>query len=345
VGRSRISYNGDLGVYLGYALETHSFGFRKEPFANSHQVRAGWAFKAGSGRIDYTGEFHRENRGSFFGLYAFGSGVEVLRFYGAGNESPASSDDERYKVDARQTLLYPTFRLPFSKKGLLTVGPALKYTWNDEGTDQFVNQAKPYGSGRFGELALHGILSWDTRDSEVFPRRGVFAAARGTWFLKAWDAQSSFGQVNGNLNAYLSGGRRATLALRLGGKKVFGTYPYLEAATIGEGGLGVGALEEPEDTVRGYRARRYLGDASAWANSSLRLKVSRLTLVVPGEWGIDGFADVGRVWLEGESSDKWHPGYGGGLWVSLLKDRLAFTTGLAHSSEDDIFYLKGHFSY
>ena len=259
--------------------------------------------------------------------------------------SQASADDDRYKVDARQTLLYPTFRLPFAKRGLLTIGPALKYTWNDEDTGQFINQAKPYGSGQFGEAALHGILSWDARDDETFPRRGVFAAARGTWFLKAWDAQSSFGQVNGNLNAYLSGGRRATLALRLGGKKVFGTYPYLEAATIGEGGLGVGALQEPEDTVRGYRARRYLGDASAWANSSLRLKVSRLTLVVPGEWGLDGFADVGRVWLEGESSDRWHPGFGGGLWLSLLKDRMVFTAGLAHSTEDDIFYLKGRFSY
>jgi hypothetical protein len=43
------------------------------------------------------------------------------------------------------------------------------------------------------------------------------------YFAKAWDVDSAFGQVNGNLNAYLPLGDRATFALRGGGKKVFGT--------------------------------------------------------------------------------------------------------------------------
>jgi outer membrane protein assembly factor BamA len=228
---------------------------------------------------------------------------------------------------------------------VFTIGPAMKYTDTDESKDQFINQEKPYGWGKFGELAVHTVLSWEGRDSTVFPRRGFFAAVRGTYFPKAWDAESSFGQVNGNLNGYFSAGRVATLALRVGGKKVFGTYPYMEGAPIGEGGLGVGALAEPEDSVRGYRARRYLGDASAWGNADLRLRVSHVTLLLPGEWGVNGFADAGRVWLKGESSDKGHPGYGGGIWLSLLRDRMGFSVGLAHSTEDDIVYFKGGFSY
>ena len=341
-----VSYDGDLGVFVGNGIETHGFGFRKAPFANSHQVRAGWAFKAASGKVDYTGEFHRENRASYFGLYAFASGVEVLRFYGFGNETEAPADDQDYyKVNARQTLLYPTFHVPFGKRGTFTIGPALKYTDTDEDKDQYINTVNPYGSGSFGELAVHGVLSWEGRDSKTFPRRGFFTAVRGSYFPKTWDAESAFGQVNGNLNGYFSAGRAVTLALRVGGKKVFGDYPYMEGAGIGEGGLGAGALAEPEDTVRGYRARRYLGDASAWANSDLRLRVSHVTLVLPGEWGVNGFADVGRVWLEGESSQKWHPGYGGGLWLSLLRDRMGFSVGLAHSVEDDIVYFKGGFSY
>jgi hypothetical protein len=136
-----------------------------------------------------------------------------------------------------------------------------------------------------------------------------------------------------------------TLALRAGGKKVFGVYPYFEGASIGEGGLGENALDEPEDTVRGYRARRYLGDASLWGNSEVRLRVSGLTLVVPGSWGIQGFADAGRVWLEGESSDTWHVGVGGGLWISLLNDRMALSAGLSHGRETDLFYVRGGFSY
>jgi hypothetical protein len=346
VGVPWFSYNGDLGVFLGYGFETHDFGFRKSPFASSHQVRAGYAFNAKNGKVDYTGEFHRENRGSYFGLYAFASGVEVLRFYGFGNETQATADNQDYyKANAGQLLLYPSFHVPFGKRGTFTVGPAMKYTDNAEDKDQFINQAQPYGWGKFGEVGVHTILSWEGRDNPRFPRRGFFAAVRGTYFAKAWDVESDFGEVNGNLNGYLSAGRALTLALRVGGKKVFGMYPYMEAAQIGEGGLGVGALQEPTDTVRGYRARRYLGDASAWANSELRLRVSHVTLLLPGEWGLNGFADVGRVWLEGESSEKWHPGYGGGLWLSLLRDRMGFSVGLAHSVEDDIVYFKGGFSY
>ena len=341
-----VAYNGDLGVFVGNGIETHDFGFRKTPFASSHQVRAGWAFKAASGKVDYTGEFRRENRSSYFGLYAFASGVEVLRFYGFGNETEAHADDQDYyKVNARQILVYPAFHVPFGKRGTFTIGPALKYTDTDEAKDQFINQEKPYGWGEFGELAVHTVLSWEGRDRTVFPRRGLFAAVRGTYFPKAWDAESSFGQVNGNLNGYLSAGRVATLALRVGGKKVFGTYPYMEGAPLGEGGLGVGALAEPEDSVRGYRARRYLGDASAWGNADLRLRVSHVTLLLPGAWGVNAFGDVGRVWLKGESSDTWHTGVGGGIWISLLNDRMAFSGGLAHSAEDDIVYFHGGFSY
>jgi hypothetical protein len=341
-----VSYGGDLGVFLGYGIETQKFGFRKTPFANSHRVRAGYAFGQQNGKVDYLGVFHRENRSSFVGLYAYASGVEVLRFYGFGNDTEASADDQDfYKVNARQFLLYPTFAVPLGKRGVFTIGPALKYTESNETKDQYINQAQPYGVGKFGAIGLHSVLSYDRRDSRVFPRHGSFAAVRGTYFPKLWDVESDFGQVNGNLNGYFSAGRVLTLALRAGGKKVFGTYPYMEAASIGEGGLGSGALSEPEDTVRGYRARRYLGDASAWANAGLRLKVSHMTLILPGAWGINGFGDVGRVWLKGESSDTWHPGVGGGIWLSLLNDRMAFSTGISHSSQDDIWYFNGGFSY
>ncbi len=341
-----VSYSGDLGVFLGSGIRTQAFGFRKAPYANAQQLRLGWSFDRQSGRADYAGEFHRENRASSMGLYVYASGVDVLRFYGLGNESVPSADEDLNKVDANQFVIHPTFRWPFGKNGLLSVGPVAKYNKNDEGTDQFINVAQPYGVGKFGELAVHGMLSWDGRDNRVFPRRGILAAVRGTYFPEAWDVTSHFGQVNGNVNVYLSAEKTVTLALRAGGKKVLGSsYPYFEAASIGEGGLGAGALCEPEDTVRGFRAHRYRGDASAWGNASLRLRVSRITLVLPGSWGVEGFADGGRVWLEGESSDTWHAGIGGGIWVSLLNDRMAFSTGVSHSKESDLFYFKGGFGY
>ena len=341
-----VSYGSDLGVFLGYGIHTERYGFRKTPYSVAHQVRAGWSFGQMNGRADYGGEFRRENRSAFLGLYAYASGVEVLRFYGFGNETVAPTAEQDFnKVNANQFLLYPTFKVPFGRKGLLTLGPALKYTQSDEQKLQFINVAKPYGVGKFGALALHGVLAWDGRDNVIFPRKGVIAAARASYFPKTWDVTSDFGQVNGNLNTYLSAGRVVTFAFRAVGKKVFGTYPYMEAASIGEGGLGEGALGEPRDTVRGFRARRFIGDSSASLNSDIRLRVSHITIVLPGAWGLQGFYDVGRVWLKGETSDTWHNGAGGGIWLSMLNDRMAFSTGISHSNEADLIYFKGGFAF
>jgi hemolysin activation/secretion protein len=173
----------------------------------------------------------------------------------------------------------------------------------------------------------------------------VFAAVRGTWFAQTWDVDSDFGQVNGNINGYLPLGSAVTLAARAGGKKVFGTYPYMEAAALGQGGLDSGVFAAPENTLRGYRARRFVGDEAVYFNGDMRLRISGMNIGAPGSWGLTAFADTGRVWLEGESSDTWHSSVGGGLWFSWLTNRAAASIGLSHSSEDNLVYfvLGAHF--
>ena len=177
------------------------------------------------------------------------------------------------------------------------------------------------------------------------PRRGLFAAVRGTWFAQTWDVDRDFGQVNGNINGYLPLGGALTLAARAGGKKVFGSYPYMEAASLGQGGLDSGVLAAPENTLRGYRARRFAGDKAVYFNGDMRLRISGMNIGAPGSWGLTAFADTGRVWLEGESSDKWHSSVGGGLWFSWLTNRAAASIGVSHSSEDNLVYfvLGSHF--
>src|SRR6185295_15606437 len=100
---------------------------------------------------------------------------------------------------------------------------------------------------------------------------------------------------------------RPTLALRVGGKKVVGTYPFHESARIG------GAA-----TVRGFVEDRFAGDAAVYGNAELRLFLTKFFLLLPGEFGVFGLADGGRVYQSGEISDRWHGAVGGGLWFAFL---------------------------
>ncbi|MCH9030623.1 MAG: hypothetical protein IH819_13710 [Bacteroidetes bacterium] len=61
---------------------------------------------------------------------------------------------------------------------------------------------------------------------------------------------------------------------------------------------------------------------------------------LPGEFGIHFFGETGRVFVDGENSSKWHPGYGGGVWLSLISRSFNTSFTLAVSPEDTAFYLR-----
>jgi hypothetical protein len=342
-----ISYNSDLGFFLGWGIQSQSYRFRKDPFAAEHTVRAGWSFQESSGKLDYLGIFHRENRPSFFTLYTYVSGVDVLRYYGLGNTTTNTGDNDFFKDEGRQILLYPAMAWPLGgKRAALGFGPILRYGENKEGTNTFIDQDRPYGFGKFGQVGVRAVLAYDGRDNVQFPHKGGFVAVRGTLWPGVWDAKSTFGSVDANANAYLSAAQVVTLAVRVGGEHAFGDYPYQDAAYIGGGGLPTKALEEPRNTLRGFRSRRFGGDSSVYENTDLRLRLGRITLLVPCHVGVFGLFDVGRVFLKGESNDDtWHTSYGGGIWFSFLNYRNTFSTYIAHSEEDNIFHIGGGFTF
>lgn len=343
-----VSYGADLGIFLGWSVDFLSYSFRKHPYSQSHFLRAGYGFGAGSGTLEYDGEFRRENRRSHWGLHAFASGVEVLRYYGLGNETPDIEDVDFTRVHQTQYLLRPSFTQPFGRGGEISIGPLAMFNElrpRDDVDSSLIEREDPYGSGEFGQVGAYAELEFDGRDSAMFPRRGWRVTLGGAAYPELWDVERAFGHVNGAVSWYVSAGRAITLALRGGGKRVFGTYPFHESAVIGGGTLGEIAIGEPDYTVRGFRAQRFRGDSSLWGNAEARLSVGHVQVILPARVGLLGFSDAGRVWLEGEESDTWHTGVGGGVWLSFLNDSAVGSAAIAHSDEGDRFYLRGGFTF
>lgn len=55
--------------------------------------------------------------------------------------------------------------------------------------------------------------------------------------------------------------------------------------------------------------------------------------LLPGEFGIFALADAGRVYLDGEDSDRWHAGFGGGIFFAVLSRSTVFSLSVARSDE------------
>ena len=100
------------------------------------------------------------------------------------------------------------------------------------------------------------------------------------------------------------------LALRAGGKKVWGTFPFQESTFLG--GPGFGGVGTSSGHLRGFRKNRFAGDASLYANAELRFALAPFQFLIPGEFGVFLAADTGRVFFAGDpdDADKWHTGVG-----------------------------------
>jgi outer membrane translocation and assembly module TamA len=69
-------------------------------------------------------------------------------------------------------------------------------------------------------------------------------------------------------------------------------------------------------------------------NTELRFKIADFsTYLFPGSIGLLVFNDVGRVWMDGESSRDWKVGNGVGVWIAPIK-RFVIAAHLTRSKEE-----------
>src|SRR2546425_598361 len=298
----RLMFAPDLGVVAGVAETGTWYGFRQDPYKSQLSFGVSYATAAQRFRATVSSDFRDVVWGLDAGLELRASGVEIVRFYGFGNEIAAPRSDDYYKVHQEQYLIAPSL-VARSGASRFSIGPLLKYAHTTLDSGTFVAVSPPYGARDFLQVGAQAELRVDARDRARAPSKGALVALGGSWYPAAYDVVAPFGEGHAEAAAYLTAAipLQPTLALRVAGMKVWGRYPFHQAAYIG------GAT-----TVRGFSEHRFAGDAAVYGNAELRLACVRLFALLPEELGGFGLADVGRVYLGGGASDRWHARVGGG---------------------------------
>ena len=70
--------------------------------------------------------------------------------------------------------------------------------------------------------------------------------------------------------------------------------------------------------------------------------------MLPGEGGVFGLADVGRVFVDGDSPGGWHTGFGGGVWLTFytfLDTSNSVSLSVVGSEERTTFYMGMGFGF
>jgi hypothetical protein len=338
----QISGGTDLGALIGGSLDTVGYGFRKDPWADEQSLKVVYATDAASVRGTYLGQFRFENSSFRIGVAALGSGIETGHFFGSGNATTYEGSQDAYQIEQDRFELEAGLIYGPSDRLELSLGPVVRFDRTEPGDNPVLGAAPVYGEGNFTQAGLSARVRFDATGGLSLPRTGVLLTGTARYYPALADVAESYGGFYGDVRGYLStpGVKGLTLAVRAGGQKVFGAHPFFDSAFIG--GQTPFGLFEPGggSSVRGLPPQRYAGDGSLYGGAELYLPILGATLFVPGHVGVMGFFDVGRVWQEGESSNRWHHGSGGGLFFSTPGRHAIVSLQAGASESDTAFYLR-----
>jgi outer membrane protein assembly factor BamA len=313
--------NADDGFLLGLGFKyTGVDGFRKLPYSTSQSLLVTHAFASEAFRIQYTGEW----------IDAIGKADVVLKadlqgpanktnFFGRGNETVFNKNgDYHYFYRARYDLynFNPALRWSTGKRSNFSAGPAFQLYHYDveDNNGRFIAspQAKrfTYDSLTFDRSKTHlGLLlnfTANQRDNDILPKKGFYFSVDLSGFKGLNNDANSYLQIKPEFTVYQKLNTSGTIVIsdRIGGGITAGKPEFYQSLYLGGQG-----------NLLGYLKNRFAGQQIIFNNLQGRVKLFDIaSYILPGQFGLSGFYDTGRVWVKGEDSDKWHQGVGGGLY-------------------------------
>jgi len=323
-----IGYNVDEGVVVGAGFMYTTFGFQKSPSASHHSFGARYATLTNAFEFKYDGFFNSVIRRTDLQLHlTYRDPMYAENYFGLGNETEKQSDDKLYHhVRIGKIEVHPELSRTINIH-TLAAGIFYQKYQVEETPDRYISDAnldpEVFETQDYAGINLRYLL--DSRDSKTLPTRGMYWNTEASFNYDLDLESKTFNQIASDLGLFLSFRKpnRTVLAFRVGGNINIGDYQFFQASSLGG-----------KTNLRGFRANRFSGDANLYQNTEFRFKLFNFSnYISKGEFGILAFNDVGRVWLEGEDSKRWHHGYGGGIWVSPFS--VAVLTACYERSKDE----------
>jgi len=324
-----IQFDSDNGLTFGGSEVLTSYGFRVEPFSYKMTFFASYSTDPKSTNIYYNGIFNSLIKNTNLQLFLQSTELKFSRYYGFGNETIYNSDlDETnfYMVEQKRYEINPSIQFRLFKNNSTGIGLSYSYQNTSLVNNSLLNNFifGNYGLGKFSLFKIDLNFEIDSRDNPDNTYTGSYFRLDGSVYPELFDNVESFYKLNFDIRHFFTTDliSKTTLALRTGGGKVWNKYPFFEAEFLGG-----------SENLRGYRRERFSGDASLFGQAEIRTYLGKWSLIIPGKFGFHTFIETGRVFVEGDNSEKWHPSYGGGIWLSFIERTANLSLTIARSSE------------
>jgi hypothetical protein len=354
-----VDYSSEFGVFLGVGATVEDYGLSNDAYRYRMQLDGG-AATANNIRyqLHYSGDFRTLIKNSSLFVEAGTTGLDIIHFYGLGNEKYFNGrglEEENFEILNQVTSLKASLSYPMDTRYKWSAGIDAKWTTLTlkSGSYNALHKADLAGIDNDFAGSLTLGFHYDSRSDgdavdassthgSASALSGVLLDVAGKYYPEILGNKNAYGKISGECRTYipLVSSRNSRIVFRLGGEKIWGHYPFYEAAFLGG-----------STSLRGYDKQRFAGDASLYAGSELRLYSGTFDLIMPIKYGPLFFLETGRVFLDGETSNAWHTGAGGGLWFNLAESRYTATIAVGKGFDNgrllnDVgIYLRTAFSF
>lgn len=334
----KFGFNPEDGFLVGAGFNYKTFGFRKEPYASNQRLSSLFAIGKKAYQLRYDGTFNHVFGKTDILLNGEMVNPTLTNFFGLGNETvyDKSKSIDYYRARYRYVSGDMLLRKRFNEIVDVAIGPSYYHYWMDRSDNEgkILGTPSVVGADSISIYSKKDFLGAKLKfninyvNSEIFPTRGI------TWYteVSSMAGTNSFSKnitkftTDMTVYASMDENRKLMAVMRFGAGKIFNKdFEYFQALNLGV-----------NNYIRGFRKNRFAGSSLVYGSTEFRVKLfGSQSYLLPGDVGLIGFYDIGRVWQYGQSSKRWHQSYGGGIYYTPYNAMIVSAT-LGISDEDNL---------
>ena len=317
-GLPNIGYNPDDGVKFGFNLNYTINNFKQNPYTQKHILNGFYYFATGGLEFNYAAHFP-----GLLGKWVIDVESQyttpsfTVNYFGYGNETANNTDTfgmDYNRVRIQKFNVSGAIRHVGRYGSEFSIQPMLQQLRVEETENRFIDTPNIINPNVFESQVYGGAkIKYHFKNSDFVakPTLGIAFMAAATWITNLNDTKQNFPTIESYLGIThkIDHNGKLVLATLLKGKAILNNnYEFYQGAALGG-----------DTDLRGYRNDRFLGNSYFSQSTDLRFSIGKIQrTIVPFTYGILGGFDYGRIWLDGETSHKWHQDYGGGLWMNAV---------------------------
>ncbi|HJS00583.1 MAG TPA: metallophosphoesterase [Flavobacterium sp.] len=332
-GLPSIGFNPDDGVKIGVLANYAINHFKQNPYTLKHTFKANYYFATDGFELGYHLDVPKLIGNWNLGFDSqFTSPNFAINYFGYGNNT-ANTDEINGMDYNRVHIRMLKFAPKIEKIGRLGSRISFQLSYEnfdvEKTADRFIAIPDIVNPEIFKHQQFAGATveyGYENYDNASLPTMGMGFLIAANWKMNLNDSEQNFPTLESkiNFNHKIDTQGKIVLATLLKAKTILNNnFEFYQAAALGG-----------DYDLRGFRNQRFIGNQSFFQSTDIRFSIGKIkNSIIPMSYGFFGGYDYGRVWLDGETSNKWHQSVGGGLWLNAIN---TLTTKISYfKSQDD----------